>query len=538
MAFFNFSKKNTMPAAEDPILLREQTTRGSTAPSDEQEMTKTSTVRVLSEYDADIRPQTAFGFSESKKWLILCVIFVVQISMNFNASVYGMAVDGMVDEYGITHQKARCGQMVFLIAYAFGCELWAPWSEEKGRWIVLQLSLFFVNVWQIPAALSTNFGTVMIARFLGGLSSAGGSVTLGIVADMWEPEKQQGAVNFVVLASVAGSVVGPVVGGFVAYNADWRWIFWIQLIFGAVTQALHFFTPETRTSLMLERVAKTMPNATVPDEDKGSMTIKGVAKIWWRPFKMLLTEPIVAFLSLLSGFSDALIFTFFESFGLVFAQWNFNKWQLGLAFTPLIVGYLIAYFAFMLGFAQDKKYKAKHGADSLKPEHRLWLLLFLAPLEAIGMFWFAGASLGPPMHWIVPLVASMLVGIANYAIYMATVDYMVAAYGPYASSATGGNGFCRDLLAGIAILYAVPLFTEVGEGSGKEFLWASLILGFLAICVIAPIYVFYFNGEKIRANSRMAKKLEKKREAGEARRAGVVGAERTGVVEGGNSSNV
>ncbi|KAJ9636728.1 hypothetical protein H2199_007722 [Coniosporium tulheliwenetii] len=96
------------------------------------------------------------GFPEKKKWLILCVIFVVQISMNFNASVYGMAVDGMVEEYGISHQKARCGQMVFLIAYAFGCELWAPWSEEKGRWIVLRLSLFFVNVWQIPT-IKTEF---------------------------------------------------------------------------------------------------------------------------------------------------------------------------------------------------------------------------------------------------------------------------------------------------------------------------------------------------------------------------------------------
>ncbi|KAJ9669503.1 hypothetical protein H2201_000370 [Coniosporium apollinis] len=75
MAFLNSLRKNTMPAAEDLILLREQTTRGSAAPSDEQEMAKPTTVRVLSEYDPDIRPQTGFGFPE-KKWLILCVIFV------------------------------------------------------------------------------------------------------------------------------------------------------------------------------------------------------------------------------------------------------------------------------------------------------------------------------------------------------------------------------------------------------------------------------------------------------------------------------
>jgi hypothetical protein len=35
--------------------------------------------------------------------------------------------------------------------------------------------------------------------------------------------------------------------------------------------------------------------------------------VWARPFYMLLREPIVLCLSLLSGFSDALIFTFLES---------------------------------------------------------------------------------------------------------------------------------------------------------------------------------------------------------------------------------
>jgi hypothetical protein len=35
--------------------------------------------------------------------------------------------------------------MIFLVAYAFGCEFWAPWSEEIGRWPVLQLSLLLVN---------------------------------------------------------------------------------------------------------------------------------------------------------------------------------------------------------------------------------------------------------------------------------------------------------------------------------------------------------------------------------------------------------
>ena len=39
---------------------------------------------------------------------------------------------------------------------------------------------------------------------------------------------------------------------------------------------------------------------------------------------------------------------------------------------------------------------------------------------------------------------------------MATIDYMIASYGPYAASATGGNGFARDFLAGVAAMYSAP----------------------------------------------------------------------------------
>ncbi|KAM9915959.1 hypothetical protein OXX59_010296, partial [Metschnikowia pulcherrima] len=84
---------------------------------------------------------------------------------------------------------------------------------------------------------------VTVARGLGGLSSAGGSVTLGITADMWEANEQGYAVAFVVLSSVGGSALGPIFGGLCQDHLSWRWVFWIQLIFGGVVQIAHFFVP-------------------------------------------------------------------------------------------------------------------------------------------------------------------------------------------------------------------------------------------------------------------------------------------------------
>lgn len=93
--------------------------------------------------------------------------------------------------------------------------MWAPWSEEIGRKPILQASLFLVNVFQIPAAMATGIAPMAIARACGGLSSAGGSVTLGMVADLYRADDQQYAIGFIVFSSVLGSVLGPIFGGFI-----------------------------------------------------------------------------------------------------------------------------------------------------------------------------------------------------------------------------------------------------------------------------------------------------------------------------------
>jgi hypothetical protein len=176
---------------------------------------------------------------------------------------------------------------------------------------------------------------------LGGLSTSGGSVTLGVIADMYRPEDTgfQYAVAFVILSSVGGAPVGAVIGGFVGQYRAVEWIFWTLLIMGGIVQVMHFFlVPETNTFVLIDREARRRRKAGTaqvwgPNEvKKQRFSMKEVGKIWWRPFLMLFTEPIVIWLSLLSGFADMLVFIFLEAFTPIFEQYGFQTYQIGLCF--------------------------------------------------------------------------------------------------------------------------------------------------------------------------------------------------------------
>ena len=116
--------------------------------------------------EKDCWDKLAYSWPTWKKCMYLASIAGIQISMNFNTSVFPSAVNPIAEHFGISTQAARVGQMIYLVFYSFGCELWAPWSEEFGRWPILQLSLFFINIWQIPNSVAPNFGTIVVCRAL------------------------------------------------------------------------------------------------------------------------------------------------------------------------------------------------------------------------------------------------------------------------------------------------------------------------------------------------------------------------------------
>lgn len=101
-----------------------------------------------------------YAYPAWKKWMILTIIFTVQMSMNFNTSVFPSAVKLIPEDpryEGVSEQGARVGQMIFLVAYAFGSEVSTLALYVRPLLIILLFSFGLLGPKSLGAGQSSKY---------------------------------------------------------------------------------------------------------------------------------------------------------------------------------------------------------------------------------------------------------------------------------------------------------------------------------------------------------------------------------------------
>lgn len=96
---------------------------------------------------------------------------------------------------------------------------------------------------------------------------------------------------------------------------------------------------------------------------------------------------------------------------------------------------------------------------------------------------------------------------------------MICAYGPYSASATGGNGWSRDFLAGVLTVPATPFYENIGGARHLEY--ASTILACISCLLVLSVYVIYWKGPVLRKRSKFAQQLSNARQENGGRRVSI-----------------
>ena len=173
----------------------------------------------------------------------------------------------------------------------------------------------------------------------------------GTAGDLFKRDELQAPMVLFTAVSMVGPSVGPVVGGFVNEYADWRWTFYVLIIWSVVVLGLlGAVVPETYHPLLLrgkaERLRRETGDGRWEGPGEGGMGEKSVLRTVGvatrRPFEMLVFDPMCLSLCVLSALLLGIVYLFFGAFGVVFVGgYGFRLSQLGLTFLGILGGILV-----------------------------------------------------------------------------------------------------------------------------------------------------------------------------------------------------
>src|SRR3954454_14513256 len=126
----------------------------------------------------------------------------------------------------------------FLLGYTATLPLLGRLADLRGRTPVLVGCLLLFAFGSLLTATADTLGPAVLGRGLQGIG-AGGLVpaALALVADRWPPERRALPLGVVGAVQEAGAVLGPLAGAALLAGADWRAIFWLNLLLGLLLGA-------------------------------------------------------------------------------------------------------------------------------------------------------------------------------------------------------------------------------------------------------------------------------------------------------------
>ncbi|KAL2223302.1 major facilitator superfamily domain-containing protein [Thermoascus aurantiacus ATCC 26904] len=459
-------------------------------------------------YESDEDPMNPRNWPFSLRVACTIVISLVGAVVGFASSIDSAALRQGMKAFGVSDVAESLATALYLIGFGAGSLISGPFSEAVGRNPVYIATLAIFMLFIMGAGLARKLGTQLVCRFFAGLFGSTPLVCAGgSLSDLWTPFERVYAFPIFACSAFVGPVCGPIPGGYIGQIPwiSWHWVEWITLsISGLVFALVFFFQPETYGPILLKWKAMHLRRLTgvtryrAPIEVRETTFLSIPRHVLYRPFLLLVREPIIILIALYLTVIFVIFFTFLTGYKFIFRKtYHFSEGLTGVCFVGILIGIFMSGFLVPVAMKLLKRDLARaleRGQTHPPPEMHLRFAMCGAPAIPASLFWMGWTARPSISPWS-PLASSLLFGYGIICVFISCYQYVIDSYEEYSASALASVTLIRYVAAGVMVEVSFPFYKNLGVA------WTLTILGALSAVLVPVPYVFFWYGPAIRKTS-------------------------------------
>ena len=184
-------------------------------------------------------PKVVYKHTPAPLWLVALSILLPTSFACLATSATNVAIPHISGYFGSTIDEANWIITSYMIANSC-LILMSGWLENLlGRKRFLKIFIGIFTLGSLICALAPNLNLMVLGRLIQGIG--GGPMTpvsQAILLAAFPPEKRGVAMSLYGLAVMVFAILGPTFGGFIVDNADWQWIYLVNIPVGILSIAM------------------------------------------------------------------------------------------------------------------------------------------------------------------------------------------------------------------------------------------------------------------------------------------------------------
>ncbi len=195
-------------------------------------------------------PLSAVLRLSSYPWLVVGVTCIGAFIGQVDASIVQIALPALERNFHATLASVSWVAIAYMLAFAATLPAFARMSEISGRKLLYILGYAIFTGASFLCGTAGSLDQLVLFRLLQGAGGALlGANSLTILAGAVGPQRRGRALGLFATAQAIGVSVGPVAGGLLLHDLDWRWVFWVSVPFGVAGTVLGWLLlPQTADS--------------------------------------------------------------------------------------------------------------------------------------------------------------------------------------------------------------------------------------------------------------------------------------------------